>query len=205
MKEKQQETVQRILGAATDVFAEVGFTGARMDEIAERAQVNKATIYYHLGDKAVLYAEVLRRTIGRTAELLLRELNSDSTPEEKLKAYVRTIVQTIEKNPQLPRIIMREIASGVENFPEVLAKNIAAALGAIAGILQEGIKAGVFEDVNPLFVHMMVMGCLLGYRNVQDIQKKHPAFPKSVLELGKKRTADIASEIEKLILKAVKG
>ena len=46
-----------LLGAATEVFAEVGYAGARVDEIAERARVNKRMIYEYFGDKQGLYRE----------------------------------------------------------------------------------------------------------------------------------------------------
>jgi AcrR family transcriptional regulator len=56
---KKSGTVRRILKAAASIFSESGFSGARVDEIAKRARVNKATIYYHIGDKEKLYAEVI--------------------------------------------------------------------------------------------------------------------------------------------------
>ena len=58
-KEKRNDTVRRILDRAAEVFSQKGFDGARMDEIARRASVNKASIYYHIGDKDTLYAQVL--------------------------------------------------------------------------------------------------------------------------------------------------
>jgi TetR/AcrR family transcriptional regulator len=63
---KKGGTVKLILKAAASVFSESGFSGARVDEIAKRAGVNKATIYYHIGDKEKLYAEVISNVIGNT-------------------------------------------------------------------------------------------------------------------------------------------
>ncbi len=54
---QSQETVRNILDTAVQIFAEVGFAGA-LDEIARRAHVNKAAIYYHVGSKEALYAQV---------------------------------------------------------------------------------------------------------------------------------------------------
>ncbi|MBW1769410.1 MAG: helix-turn-helix transcriptional regulator [Deltaproteobacteria bacterium] len=51
LQEKRDESIQRIMDAATEIFAESGFAGARVDEIAKRAGVNKAMIYYRIGDK----------------------------------------------------------------------------------------------------------------------------------------------------------
>jgi len=62
--EKRTETASHILEVAKDVFAEQGFAGARVDEIARRAGVNKATLYYQIGDKKALYAEVRKIEAG---------------------------------------------------------------------------------------------------------------------------------------------
>ena len=48
LQKKRDKTIQRIFDAATKTFAAKGFAGARMDEIARLARVNKATIYYHV-------------------------------------------------------------------------------------------------------------------------------------------------------------
>ena len=53
------QTRERIVGAASAIFADKGFAGARVDEIARRAGVNKAMLYYHVGDKQALYTAVL--------------------------------------------------------------------------------------------------------------------------------------------------
>ena len=57
-QKKENDTARKILETAAQVFAAVGFEGARVDEIAKLANVNKATIYYHIGDKKVLYEKV---------------------------------------------------------------------------------------------------------------------------------------------------
>lgn len=63
-KEKSDKTVERILAAARTVFSEKGYNGAHVDEIAERAGVNKATLYYQIGDKDTLYANVIHQVLG---------------------------------------------------------------------------------------------------------------------------------------------
>ena len=205
LNEKRSDTIQRILDAATAVFSELGFTGARVDEIADRAGVNKATIYYHIGDKQALYAEVLHRTLGGGAEALLSRLELEASPKDKLKRYIRQIIGTVERNPQVPPIVMREVASGGENFPEVVVEDITKIVGALSGILKDGARVGEFIETNPFIIHMMVLGCVLFYKNMQAIKAKHADFPDSLNKLDQGMETDYAGEIEKLILKAVKA
>src|SRR5512136_1732545 len=94
--EKRSGTVTRILDAAACVFSEVGFSGARVDEIAERADVNKAMIYYHIGNKDALYAEVIQNVIGNTAETIARKIKDIHDPEEKLRIYIRAFARNID-------------------------------------------------------------------------------------------------------------
>jgi AcrR family transcriptional regulator len=204
LKEKKGETIRRILDAAMEVFAEAGFAGARVDEIALRAGVNKAMIYYHIGDKAVLYGRVLHDIFGDTAERITRNIHKAGSPEEKLKTYVKGIVGTVIRHPFAPRIMMREVASGAENFPEIVVDDLGAIIKALAGILSAGEKAGVFAGSNPFVIHMMILGGAAFYQNMESLRKNHPAFPEGLKTLDKRIPAGIAGEIEKLILKAVR-
>ena len=58
-----ERTQQRILQAAFKEFAAKGFAGARVDNIARRASINKRMLYHYFGDKEALFREVLRRKI----------------------------------------------------------------------------------------------------------------------------------------------
>ena len=67
-EERLSKTAEKILTVARAVFAEHGYNGAHMDEIARRANVNKATLYYQIGDKDTLYANVIHCVIGSVAQ-----------------------------------------------------------------------------------------------------------------------------------------
>ncbi|UCF85004.1 MAG: TetR/AcrR family transcriptional regulator [Desulfobacteraceae bacterium] len=204
LKEKQGETIRRILDAAGSIFSEVGFAGARMDEIAKRAQVNKATIYYHIGDKKALYAEVLHDITGSAFERSLREVQDAQSPEEKLKTYIRSVTNNMDQHPHLAPIIMREQASGGQNLPEVIARVFADIIAAVNDILEEGEREGVFIKTIPFIVHSMVIGCLMFYKASDPIRSKYAAFPEALKKLDKKVSGGVADELEKLVLRAVK-
>ena len=81
--EKLSKTAEKILTAARAVFAEKGYSGTHVDEIADRAGVNKATLYYQIGDKDTLYANVIHQVIGNTAHRYCRGCGQSLSPGRK--------------------------------------------------------------------------------------------------------------------------
>jgi AcrR family transcriptional regulator len=200
---RKGDAVARILTAATAVFSEAGFGGTRVDEIARRAGVNKATIYYHIGSKETLYGEVIRSVIGNVAEKILAGVREDQSPEEKMKTYIRSIIMTIENNPRMAPIMMRELASGGAHFPPVVGRDIARIIGILTDILEEGVKKGIFIPTVPFILHMMVIGSLMFYRASAPVRAKLEWIPEVVKQLSAGINEEVAGEIEKLILRAI--
>src|SRR5574340_796174 len=80
-----------ILVAAGRVFDEKGYGGARVDEIAARAGVNKAMLYYHVGGKEELYAAVVARVLDGVLERLSAVLSARTEPRERFRALVEAV------------------------------------------------------------------------------------------------------------------
>lgn len=152
------EQTESILKAAAAEFAERGFGGARMDRIAERAEVNKASIYYHVGNKQELYAAVFEEKMNEVRERLEEIETSSLAPERKLEEVVETISTVPRNNPELPRMMMREVASGMENLPEKTKNTFAEFTGVIKEILEAGRDADSFRDVDPVLTLVTLMG-----------------------------------------------
>lgn len=202
---KRDESVKKILKAAMEVFSESGYSGARVDEIARRAGVNKAMIYYRIGDKKTLYTLVIRSLFGDIASAIQENISENADSEEKLKLYIRGLARTIVEQPYLPGIMMRELASGGSNINEVVAKDFASILAIPGGILSDGIKKGIFIKTDPLIIHMMVVGFMMFFRSTHPLREKlFSAKPDIVGGHKNKTIGEGMREIEKLILKALK-
>ena len=201
-KSNEIKTVERIVAAARDEFTEHGYSGARVDSIAERAGVNKALLYYHIGGKAALYERVLHDTLGRATENLAEIVQSAPTPEEKLKTYIRTLLGTIRNNPQIPSIIMQELASGARNLPDLVARDFARMFDLITSILEEGVKAGVFRDAAPVLVHFMVVGPAIFHKKVSGLRNRFAELV-DAYRLEKNFDISLETEIEQLVMQAV--
>jgi TetR/AcrR family transcriptional regulator len=203
-KEKSDKTAESILVAARKVFAEKGYSGAHVDEIAQRAGVNKATIYYQIGDKDTLYANVIHQVLGNTAQNIAGAVAEVDSPEEKLKAYINCIAANMDRNPELPPIMMREVASGGATLPRVVIEDIASVLTVLVGILEEGRKKGVFIETVPFLIHMMIVGTIVFYKKAQPIKDRQLWLLTKLKAYDKKIKASLGEEVAALVLKAIK-
>ena len=206
INEKRDESIRQILGAAMEVFAEVGYEGARVDEIARRAGVNKAMIYYRIGDKKTLYEEVIHDVFGDTVGRISENIRDELSPEEKFKIYLANIAKTMAEHPSLPRIMMREVASGWSNFSEAVVKDIAGILVIIKDIIDDGVKKGVFIDINPIVVHLMAIGTMLLFNLSMPVRRNFYHLLEGNINVHREASFEhIIPEIEKMMLRALKA
>jgi TetR/AcrR family transcriptional regulator len=117
-----------ILKIATDEFATLGYSGLSMNKLAEKLKVNKATIYYHFKDKKSLYNEVISSFIKLNEEEKEDIVNSSLDAKEKFRQYIKLLILTINNNPNIIPLTLREMANfdiGIEdNISSEIEKNI---------------------------------------------------------------------------------
>lgn len=152
---------EKILRAAARVFAEKSYAGARVDEIARRAGVNKALLYYHVGNKDTLYGAVIRDNLERFETNMKEVLAKAATPEDRLRAVVTAFTEMTATAPYLPRLILREAAFGGVRLPESVLHELARIFNVIRGVLDEGVAEGQFRPVDPLLTHFMITGSIM--------------------------------------------
>jgi len=154
-------TRDTILAAATREFAARGYAGAGVDRIAREAGVNKAMIYYHFRSKAGLYHAILRNLFEPAGEQARAIVAGDSPPEEKLDALVAMITGRVFAHPELPPIMMREIAEGARHLDPQMLRAMSVLYQSIASVVDEGRRMGRFEPVRPLLVYFTFVGPLI--------------------------------------------
>jgi len=154
-------TRQRILDAASRDFADRGFSGARVDEIARRAGVNKAMLYYHVGNKQDLYTAILKRNFDRLDEALVGAVTAEGSTPDRLQATIAGVARALKANPDHPRIVLREFASGGANLqPEVL-ERLVKILGMVRNLLADGVRSEEFRATDPIMTHLTLVGASL--------------------------------------------
>jgi AcrR family transcriptional regulator len=152
-------TRAEILTAATREFSEKGLSGARVDEIALRTQINKRMIYYYFGSKEGLYSAVLERCYGHI-RMSESAMQLDSLPPvEALRQLVRHTFDYHSMHPDFVRLVMNENihqGSYIGDLASIKtrSRNV---LGNLKTLLDRGIAAGVFRaDIQPVELHMSI-------------------------------------------------
>jgi TetR/AcrR family transcriptional regulator len=203
IKEKRDESIRRILDAAMESFANLGFAGARIDNIAKKAGVNKAMIYYRIGDKKRLYQEVLHDIFGNAVEDIAKLIDQEESPEKNLRIYVRGILSIIKEHPLLPRFMMWEMASGAPHMSEIIIGDLARLIVILVSIFQEGIEEGKFIKINPILFHMMIVGTVIFNKVSEPIRENYQSSDIHINRLSPDVVKIADAEIEDLILRAV--
>ena len=118
--EPTETTKEKILHAAKIVFMEKGKAGARMDEIARAASVNKAMIYYYFQSKDVIYNDILRVFFMEGFNEVCKIINKSLSLSQTIQKLVEFYVDYYANNPDFGKIILRELIDGGINIKPIL-------------------------------------------------------------------------------------
>ncbi len=199
-------TAEAILDAVTGVFAEKGYSGARVDELAQAAGVNKATLYYQIGDKEALYHAVLERDFRRTADKIESAMLDSDDCEEQIRRFIMAFATVIADKRELAPLLLREIVSGGSHLPDAALVQMGRIFNALTTALRHGVENGRFRKVNVFMLHMMIVGSLNLYAVNEPIRRRSiegrpdlfiPEHFISITEAG--------NEIANLVLAAIRS
>jgi AcrR family transcriptional regulator len=131
-----------ILNHATRLFAERGYEGASMGDLAERVGMRKASLFYHFASKELLYTEVLDTLIAAVGAKIAQAAISEGSFLERVDALSDAITNVLGEQPYAARLILREAMDFGPVLRDMLADRIVGVLGAAEAFLIEGAKAG---------------------------------------------------------------
>jgi len=119
-KQIDESTEQRILAAAKKVFIAKGMAGARMQDIADAAGINKALLHYYFRSKDKLFEMIFKEAVSEFLPKINLIFESDKNLFEKIDMFCTEYIDQIRKTPYLPVFILNEI----NQQPEVLVKKL---------------------------------------------------------------------------------
>jgi TetR/AcrR family transcriptional regulator len=154
-------TRRKLLTAARREFADSGLAGARVDEIAARAGVNKQLVYHYFGDKDALYLAVLEWVYEeiRTQE---RKLNLEGMPpQQAIRKLIESSFDHLALHPDFIVLLNDENRNGARHVRASLRiEDMHSPLvSMVSKILAEGVRAGTFrKGVNPVHLYISIAG-----------------------------------------------
>lgn len=191
-----EKTRAAILKSALEEFAQEGVTGARTDEIARRAGVNKALLYYYFKDKEGLYAAALEQVFsGLHARVSIVFDDGTLPPKQRLLKYVEAHFDYIASSPWYPRLVQREFMRGSGKTLSPVANRILERYGKpiyskLAALIREGVETGDFRAVDPLQTLTSILGTIVFYFiSLPAQQVMAPGDPASPERIAMRRVA----------------
>jgi TetR/AcrR family transcriptional regulator len=162
-KQENPEAAGRILATAEAYFAAHGLAGARTEEIAGGARVNKAMLFYYFKNKKHLHRAVLENLFRqfRTSVYALRK-KTDS-PREQLMALAAGYFDFLAAHPNYPRLVQREAMEAGANFKWIVEKYLSPFHGELVQTIRSGIAAREIRKVDPEHTAFSILGMSTSY------------------------------------------
>ena len=115
-----EKTEDKILEAANKIFLKKGLYGARMQDIADEAGINKALLHYYFRSKDKLYSKVLQSVIQEFFPRLFSLIDANMPFEDKIRKIVENYINLNLENPYFAFFILNEMHSRPENLPGIV-------------------------------------------------------------------------------------
>jgi len=155
----QREKRRLILRAAITVFARAGYHTSRVADVAKEAGVAYGLVYHYFGSKEDLLEAIFRRTWSRMLEAVEEVERSDAPAREQLAAVARIVLGAWQVDPDLVRVLVREVARSPQLGREV--DEIAHAFAALERLVARGQERGELRaDVEPRLAAWIVYGAI---------------------------------------------
>ena len=200
---KDKSTEERILAAAKKIFLTKGMSGARMQDIADEAGINKALLHYYFKNKEKLFETIFMEAAQKLFPRINEIFNADQPLFEKIESFCEEYITMVMENPYLPLFVLNEINQDPTYFihkvwigkskphPEKFLQQI-----------EREVKKGTIKNISPLHLLMNLISMTifpfvgkpmfqlnmgldeLQFRSVMEQRKKE--IPKFIIDAIKK-------------------
>lgn len=155
------DTPDRLISAATRLFAQAGFNGASVRDITAAAGANLGAITYHFGSKQDLYRAVLQHAFAPVVERLssVRSVPLRTTDEsglDRVETIMRVLFRHIAANPDVQMLILRQVVQD-QTLPGVARQTLGGILETMTAAVRQGQEDGSIRAGDPVLMAVSVM------------------------------------------------
>ena len=145
---RHRDSRTALLAAAERIFAARGLAGARTEEIAAAAGVNKALLHYYFDTKEKLHRAVLANLFEQFLASVREPLAGTASPRTALLRYVDRHFTFLAEHPNYPRLLQREMMSGEPHLRPLVQRYLQPLYRGLTRLLRAGIRRGQFRSVD---------------------------------------------------------
>jgi len=160
MVDNVNTTENQIFEAALKVFHKKGLAGARMQEIANEAGINKSMLHYYFRNKEQLFAQVFMKSYKRFMETILPTLNEQNTWEEKIPGIIEHYANVMQTNPHLAMFVINELRQSPQEFINIVKTN-SFLDSVLITQLREAIQKGQIRPVHPIQIWITLISGII--------------------------------------------
>lgn len=200
MTQKEKSTETKILQTAMTIFVKKGRHGAKMQEIADQAGINKALLHYYFRTKDKLYLKVFENVFAESFGALHTVFQSQERFSVKLTEFVDQYTSLILKNPQIPMFILRELSEGASDikpvFNQVMQERKFNLPSVFIEHIQLAVQKGEIRKMDPRQVFITIIGSVAFFFIAEPLLtvflKNDPSYKREAfIEQRKKAIIDI--------------
>jgi TetR/AcrR family transcriptional regulator len=160
-KEKDKTTEEKILVAAKQVFVTKGMAGARMQDIADAAGINKALLHYYFRSKEKLFEVIFKEVAGQILPQINAIIEAEIPLFEKIEKFCAVYIDKILENPFLPIFLLSEATRQPELFLQQTFSGQKIKVELFLEQINREVEKGLINPIEPLqlFLNMISM-CL---------------------------------------------
>jgi AcrR family transcriptional regulator len=158
-KTKDITAEEKILNAARRIFENKGMSGARMQEIADEAKINKSLLHYYYRSKQLLFEAVFKSAFNKLAPQINTIFNSDQSICEKIKDFSNNYTEFMLKHPYLPNFILQELNRNPEFVKDLILKKTLPGIENFRNQIRETVEKGKIRPINAeqLFINILAL------------------------------------------------
>ncbi|WP_153797098.1 TetR/AcrR family transcriptional regulator [Foetidibacter luteolus] len=154
---EEHTTEARILEAAKKVFITRGMAGARMQDIANEAGINKALLHYYFRSKEKLFETIFREIAQRFIPRMTAIFESDLTLFEKIEVFSSEYIDNVMKNPYIPLFVLNELNKQPDTFVKQVWGDKKPNIEKVVAQINEEVARGNIKPVHPLHLLMNLL------------------------------------------------
>lgn len=168
-KADDPEARAKIAAAAEELFAARGFDGTAIRDIARKARVNGAMIHYYFGNKEGLYRAMLEGVASRVRALLIETTGGSGTTKERLARFVDAYAAYMLSQPNLARILYREMLTGAKHIRKIAQQYAATNYTMLRNVISDGVQRGELREIDAELAPISLMGMVVIFQFLRPI------------------------------------